>query len=407
MLASYVTCDNGLEALKLLNQMRVMGVPGDSSTFISGLRACSCLGELNSGRQIHACAEKIGIANGTIFASVIVDMYAKCGGVEDACKLFSKLREHDTVLLNSMITAYSKCGRIEDARRIFETMPARSLISWNSMIVAYGQNGRANEALELFFEMRRSGLEMDNITIATAIGSSASICDVNLGKQIFSCAIITGVESDRIVSTSLVDIYCKCGHITDARNLFDNTSTCDEALWNSMYMGYATNGYGSETLELFSEIRALKVLPNDITMLAVLMGCAHCGLVEDGWRWFNAMKADYGIEPQVEHYSCMIDLLARVGRIEEAVSFADNMPFEADISMWSSILRGCQDYGDEIRGKTVAERIVRLDPGNSGAYVQLCNIFAVCGEWERVDEVRHMMGKKRLKKNPALSWVNV
>ena len=171
-----------------------------------------------------------------------------------------------------------------------------------------------------------------------------------------------------------------------------------------MLMGYATNGHGFKALELFNEMLEAGVTPNSITFTGVLSACDHCGLIEEGRRWFNTMKWDYNIAPGIEHYACMIDLFSRAGSLDEANNLIEQMPFKADVGMLSSVLRGCMATGHKTLGKKVAERIIELDSENSGAYVQLSNIFALHGEWEGSAEVRKVMRHKGIQKNPGCSW---
>lgn len=406
VIAGCVSNNQGEEALELFNGMRLNMIRADPSTFANVFTACASLGVLENGKQVHAQACKDGIVNDMIVASTLVDMYSKCGSLDDACKFFSEVQQYDTILLNSMINVYSNCGKIKEARCVFDTMPCRSLISWNSMIVGYSQNGFAIEALELFYEMHRLDLRIDKVSLATIISTCAGICSLRLGEQIFAHATVIGLESDQIISTSLVNLYCKCGNVKDGRRVFNEMEKINEVPWNVMLMGYAINGYGTEVLNLFEEMRSTWVVPNETTFIGVLLGCGHCGMVEEGQRWFYAMKDDYYIEPTIEHYSCMIDLFARAGYLEEAMELIERMPFKADISIWSSVLRGCKARGDESLGRKAAERLLELDPENSGAYVQLSSIYAAHGEWERSAILRNMMQERRIKKNPGCSWVD-
>ncbi|KAE8683448.1 hypothetical protein F3Y22_tig00111208pilonHSYRG00232 [Hibiscus syriacus] len=148
------------------------------------------------------------------------------------------------------------------------------------------------------------------------------------------------------------------------------------------------------------------VRPTEITFIGVLSACDHCGLVEEGRKWFNLMKLDYYIDPGKEHYSCMVDLFARAGCLEEAMNLIGEMHFKADASLWLSVLRGCVAHGDRTLGKKVAERIIDLDPGNSSAYVQLSSLFATSGEWETSAIVRRIMREKQIVKNPGFSWAD-
>ncbi|KAJ9146248.1 hypothetical protein P3X46_028537 [Hevea brasiliensis] len=406
LVSGYVINNKEMEAFALFNKMQKNGIQVDSSTVAIILSACSSFGNIQHVKQMHSYACKVGLVDDIVVACAFVDAYSKCGSPNDACKLFSELKAYDTVLLNSMITVYSNCGRIEDAKQIFKTMPSKSLISWNSMIVGLAKNGCPIDALDLFCKMNKLDLRIDNFSLASVISACAGISSLELGEQVFARAIIIGLKSDRVVSTSLVDFYCKCGFVDIGRKLYDTMTKSDEVSWNSMLMGYATNGYGLEALTLFNEMKHADVRPTDISFTCVLSACNHCGLVEEGWKWFNIMKYDYHIDPGIEHYSCMVDLFARAGYIQEAKNLVENMPFVADAIMWLSVLRGCLAHGDKDLGEKVAERIIELDPESSSAYVQLSGIFATSGDWESSALVRKIMKEKQVKKHPGFSWAD-
>ncbi|KAJ9543142.1 hypothetical protein OSB04_022849 [Centaurea solstitialis] len=406
LISGYIVNDMATEALLLFGEMRRNGTREDASTIAIVLSACDRLGFLEYGTQFHGHTCKFGATRDIVVASVLVDSYAKCGRPESACALFGEIDTYDTILLNSMINVYCTCGRIEDAIEVFRSMPSKSLISWNSMISGLSKNGYPKEALSCFGELNAKGFHMDRFSLASVISTCATISSLELGKQLYAKAIVIGLESDKIVSTALVDFCCKCGLVDDGRKLFDEMVHSDEASWNSMLMGYATNGYGVEALDLFGDMRKVGVMPTEITFTAVLSACNHCGLVEEGLRWFHEMKQKYFIDPGIEHYSCMIDLFARVGQLEEAVDLLMYMPFEADASMWSTILRGCLAHGDAILGKKVAEIITTIDPKNPDAYVQLSSIFATSGDWGGSEDVRKLMTTKKMQKIPGTSWVD-
>ncbi|MCL7027021.1 hypothetical protein MKW94_002316 [Papaver nudicaule] len=408
IIAGYVANNEGSEAMNLFSKMRMDGIREDPSTLASVLSATTSLGIVIIGKQIHGHGLKLGFIHDLITASVLIDMYSKCGSLDDACKFFEELQkyDYDTILLNTMINLYSKSGRIEDARRTFDMMPRRSLISWNSMIAGYNQNGCAIEALNLFCDMHRLGLPMDQVSLACVISSCASTCSLRLGEQIFSKATVIGLESDQFICTALIDFYSKCGYIEYGRSLFNEMEKTDEIPWNSMLMGYAANGYVVEAFKLFEQMRNEGVAPNNITFTGVLSACDHCGLVEEGKKWFDSMKQEYNIEPGIEHFSCMIDMFARAGFPAEAMNLIDQMPFEADSSMLSSILKGCTATGNESLSKKVAERILELEPKQSSAYVQLASTHATCGDWERSAQVRGLMEERRVRKSPGHSWID-
>lgn len=404
LISGLISNNQEIKAINMFNEMRNTSVCEDSSTLVIVLGGCSSLRALEAGKEMHSHASKLGLSSNLMVAGALVDMYYKCWSSIDACKFFSELRTHDTILLNTMITVYSNCGEIELAKRTFDLIPSKSLISWNSIVTGLGQNGCALEALHVFCEMNRLDLRMDNFTVNSAISACASISAFDLGEQIFGRSYVIGVESDPVLSTSVIDFYCKAGFVEEGRKIFDRMLKTDHVPWNTMLMGYATNGHGSKALSLFEEMRHSGLRLTGITFTGVLSACSHCGLIEEGQKWFNAMKKVYHINPEIEHYSCMVDLLSRSARLYEAVDLIKEMPFKADAELWSSVLRGCASHGDKTLGRKVAENIIELDPQNQAAYVQLSGIFADSGDWKKSAEVRDEMKELRVHKNPGFSW---
>ncbi|XP_061373359.1 putative pentatricopeptide repeat-containing protein At1g77010, mitochondrial [Gastrolobium bilobum] len=404
IITGYVSNGEEMEALALFNKMRRKSVRGDISAVANILSAGSGLLIIELVNQIHAYACKTGVTHDIVVASALLDAYSKCQRPNEACKLFSELKVYDTILLNTMITVYSNCGRIEDAKWIFNTMPSKTLISWNSILVGLTQNACPSEALDIFCKMNKLGLKMDKFSFASVISTCASKSSLELGEQVFGKAITIGLESDQIISTSLVDFYCKCGFVDIGRKVFDGMIKTDEVSWNTMLMGYATNGYGIEALTLFTEMMYSGVRPSVITFTGVLSACDHSGLVEEGRNLFHTMRHNYSISPRIEHYSCMVDLFARAGCFGEAMNLIEEMPLQADANMWLSVLRGCIAHGNKAIGKMAAEQIIQLEPENPGAYIQLSNILATSEDWEGSAYVRELMRDKHVQKVPGCSW---
>ncbi|RYR05938.1 hypothetical protein Ahy_B06g085760 isoform A [Arachis hypogaea] len=375
VISGYVSNSEELEALALFNKMRRNGVRADISTLANILSATSTL-----------------LMNDIVVASALLDAYSKCQSPYDACKLFSELKAYDTIMLNTMITLYSNCGRIEDAKSIFNNMPSKTLISWNSILVGLTQNACPGEA--------------DEFSFSSVLSACASKSSLELGEQVFAKVITIGLESNQIISTSLVDFYCKCGFVELGRKVFDGMIKTDEVSWNTMLIGYATNGYGTEALTLFTEMGYASVRPSAVTFTGVLSACDHCGLVEEGRNLFHAMKHNYNISPGIEHYSCMVDLFARAGCFAEAMDIIEEIPFQADANMWLSVLRGCISHGNKNLGKKAAERIIQFDPENSSAYIQLSNILATSEDWEGSGQVRELMREMHVQKTPGCSWAD-
>ncbi|GAB2220023.1 hypothetical protein Drorol1_Dr00007664 [Drosera rotundifolia] len=403
IIAGYVS-NNDMEAFVLVKMMREKSVREDFSTVSSLLCASSSMGGLGHGKQLHGHACKLGFSKDVVVSCSLIDMYSKCGSAEDACEVFHELEYRDTVLLNSMINVYCKSGKVKEAKQIFNTMPQRSLISWNSMIVGLSQNGLPYLALDVFCEMSDLGIKMDKFSLASIISACGCISSLEFGEQVFGRAMVIGLDADPVICTSLIDFYCKCGLVDMGRKLFDGMEKLDQTSWNAMLMGYATNGHGLHSLSLFNHMQHAGVEPNDITFTAILSACDHCGLVEEARKWFRIMQSEYHIKPGLEHYSCMVDLLARAGCLEEAIGLIEEMPFDPDSSMWSAVLKGCIAHGNRGLGEKVAAIAADLDPTNAGSYVQLAGVFASHGDWHSSSQVRSSMRCKNVGKNPGLSW---
>lgn len=394
-------------AFFLFVRMLQSGMLPNSSTCASVLNMCGFLGMLKPGQQTHGCALKSGAVNDLIATSALIDFYSKCGLWADACQAFSELRHHDTIVLNSMITVYSNCGQTDEAIRVFDMIPSKSVISWNSMIVGFSQNGQALDAMELFCEMHQLGLRLDKVAIASVLSSSSSICSIGFGEQVFSLAVALGLQSDHIVASSLIDMYCKCGNLANGCKIFNGIDNPDGVLWNSMLIGYASNGYGHGALELLKLMQSRGVKPSEQTFVGVLSACCHSGLVEEGLRWFYRMKEDFGMIPSAEHYACVTDLLVRAGRLDEAVEFIENMPFKADALSWTSIIGGCKAQGNEALLHKVAKKLMEMEfSPHSSLYVQLSSTLTAQGDWAKSAEIRSMMRDRRISKNAAYSWID-
>uniref|UniRef100_A0A0D9X793 Pentatricopeptide repeat-containing protein n=1 Tax=Leersia perrieri TaxID=77586 RepID=A0A0D9X793_9ORYZ len=396
----------GDDVVALFVRMMRSDVSPDSSTYASIFNVCGFSGMLNPGQQMHGCALKSGTVNDLIVASALIDFYSKCGLWEDACRAFKELRFHDTIVLNSMITVYSNCGLIDEARRVFEMITSKTVISWNSMVVGLSQNGHATDALELFCKMHKIGLRLDKVAIASALSASSSICSISFGEQIFSLATVLGVQSDHVVSSSLIDLYCKCGILASGRKIFDEIDRPDEVLWNSMLIGYASNGYGHEALGFFELMKTKGIIPSERTFIGVLSACCHSGLVNEGLAWFYRMQEDFSVSPSAEHYACVTDLLVRAGRLEEAVEFIENMPFKPDAVSWTTVIGGCKAQGNEAVMQKVVKKLMEMESSHPSLYVQLSSALAAQGDWVKSAEMRSMMRERRITKNPGYSWID-
>lgn len=172
-----------------------------------------------------------------------------------------------------------------------------------------------------------------------------------------------------------------------------------------MILGLAQHGNGKVALNLFKQMESEGIRPDKITFIGIISACSHSGLVYEAYNYFNSMSRDYGIEPEVEHYSCLVDVLGRAGQLIEAEKVIKNMPFEPSASMLRALLGACRIKGNKEIGQRVATSLLELDPNDSSAYVLLSNLYAVANQWDEVHAARKNMKRRNLKKDPGYSWI--
>ncbi|XP_024543344.1 pentatricopeptide repeat-containing protein At4g33170 [Selaginella moellendorffii] len=231
------------------------------------------------------------------------------------------------------------------------------------------QHGHS-EAIRLCQRMEPDGVEPDEITYVT--------CDMQSlveGRPVHDRIVRAGLENGALVSTALVSMYGKCGSLDEARKIFDGSDLSNLVSWNAMIVAYAQNGEGKQGLELYELMNLDGVEPNGVTYTGVLFACAHAGLLDEAWKQFVSLKTDRGIEWEDEHFSCMTDMLGRLGRLEEAEEFLKRFPQAGGVP-WLSLLNSCQMHGDLERGKRVSQEAMKRNPETSSSYVMLSNIYA-------------------------------
>lgn len=373
MMAGYVREGLSSEAIRLFHEMERNGVSPDIFTVTSILHACARSGSLDNGKDIHYYIREYSMDSNLFVCNALMDMYAKCGSMGDA-------------------------------NLVFSLMPVKDIISWNTMIGGYSKNCLPNEALILFAEMQQKS-KPDSITVACVLPACASLAALGKGQEIHGYIIRNGYFSDRHVANALVDMYVKCGVLVLAQLLFDMIPMKDLISWTIIIAGYGMHGFGSEAIAAFNEMRRVGIKPDEVSFISILYACSHSGLLDEGWKLFNIMKNECKIEPTLEHYSCMVDLLSRTGNLSKAYKFIKKMPIEPDATIWGSLLCGCRIYHDVELAEEVAEHVFELEPENTGYYVLLANIYAEAEKWEEVKKLRQRIGRQGLKKNPGCSWI--
>ncbi|XP_019092892.1 PREDICTED: pentatricopeptide repeat-containing protein At3g12770-like [Camelina sativa] len=375
IVSGYAQNGEPVEALEIFSQMRKMGVKPDWVALVSVLNAFTCLQGLEQGRSVHASVVKMGL-------------------------------ETEPDLLISLNTMYAKCGQVATAKVLFDKMTSPNLILWNAMISGYAKNGYAKDAIDMFHEMIDKDVRPDTISITSAVSACAQVGSLEQARWMDEYVGRTEYRDDVFISSALIDMFAKCGSVECARSVFDRTLDRDVVVWSAMIVGYGLHGRAKEAISLYRIMERDGVYPNDITFLGLLMACNHSGLVREGWWFFNRMT-DHKINPQQQHYACVIDLLGRAGHMDQAYEVIKCMPVQPGVTVWGALLSACKKHRHVELGEYAAQQLFAIDPSNTGHYVQLSNLYAAARLWERVAEVRVKMKEKGLSKDVGCSWVEV
>ena len=323
--------------------------------------------------------------------------------------IFKRNYENHIFVGSSLLDMYAKAGRIHEARGVFECLPERDVVSCTAIISGYAQLGLDEEALELFCRLQREGMSSNYVTYASLLTALSGLAALDHGKQVHSHVLRCELPFYVVLQNSLIDMYSKCGNLNYARKIFNNMPVRTVISWNAMLVGYSKHGKGIEVVKLFKLMREEnKVKPDSVTFLAVLSGCSHGGLEDKGLEMFDEMmNGGDEIEAGIEHYGCVIDLLGRAGRVEEAFELIKKMPFEPTAAIWGSLLGACRVHSNTNIGEFVGCRLLEIEPENAGNYVILSNLYASAGRWEDVRNVRELMMEKAVIKEPGRSWIEL
>ncbi|KAF8091769.1 hypothetical protein N665_0436s0032 [Sinapis alba] len=467
------------EALSHLKDMLSYGVfQPNEYIFGSSLKACSSLLRPDYGSQIHGLCIKSGFSEDPFAGCSLCDMYARCGFLSSARRVFYQIKRPDTAswnviiaglanngyadeaasffshmrnsgfvpdatslrsllcgqtnemalcqgmqihsfivkyglltdlsVCNSLLTMYSCCSDLNCCFRMFEDVKDKAdSVSWNAILTACLRHEQPAEVLRLFKLMLVSECETNHITMGNLLRACVEISSLKLGSQVHCYNLKTGLVLEQFITNGLIDMYAKCGSLEQARRIFDSMDNKDVVSWSTLIVGYAQSGFGEEALTLFKAMKSSGIEPNHVTFVGVLTACSHVGLVEEGLKLYSLMQSEHGIAPTKEHCSCIVDLLARAGHLDEAEEFIDEMELEPDVVVWKTLLSACKTQRNIDLARKAAENILKIDPFNSTAHVLLCGIHASSGNWEDAALLRSSMKRHDVKKVPGQSWIEV
>ncbi|KAL0395637.1 UNVERIFIED_CONTAM: Pentatricopeptide repeat-containing protein [Sesamum calycinum] len=348
----------------------------DSITCVNVFGVCGSLKDLILGRQVHSRILKTGVDCDLFVGSATVDMYGKC-------------------------------GELSSMRRVFDGLPTKNEVTWTAVLTAYLHNECFEEALKLFLEMDLQNVVPNEYTFSVVLNSCAGISALGYGNSLHARAEKMGMKDHTVVGNALIHMTTRCGLIDDANTVFRNMLHRDVISWNLMITGYSYHGLGEEALDVFQQMLIAKERPSYVTFVGVLSACGFLGRIDEGFYYLNHMMREFDIEPGLEHYTCIVGLLARAGRLDEAENFMRSIPIKWDVVAWRTLLNACHVHQNYGLGKTVADTVLHMDPSDVGTCILMSNMHAKAKRWDKVVAVRKLMRETNIKKEPGLSWTEI
>ncbi|XP_057956824.1 pentatricopeptide repeat-containing protein At5g19020, mitochondrial [Malania oleifera] len=407
MIDGYVQAERLREALTMYSAMLCTGLGPNEVMVVDLISACGHSMAVSEGQQLHGVIIRRGFDGNDFIQSTIIHFYAACYKINLAHLQFELGSKDHLSSWNALIAGYIRNGMINQARKIFCEMPERDVFSWSAMISGYAQIEQPDITLELFHEMVASGVQPNEVTMVSVLSSIATLGSLKEGLWAHEYICNNSIPLNDNLAAALIDMYAKCGSINRALDLFykirGNVSSVSP--WNAIICGLAMHGHADMSLQIFSELQQVHIKLNSITFIGVLSACCHAGLVEVGEQHFMSMKNLYNIDPNIKHYGCMVDLLGRAGRVEEAEELIRSMPMEADVVIWGTLLAACRKHGNVEIGERAAESLSRLDTSHGAGRVLLSNIYADAGRWDDAFLVRKAMQSQRMQRLSGCSGV--
>lgn len=376
LISGYVSNSKCSDAVLLFRQMNEEGVPVNSVTLLGLIPVCVSPINLELGSSLHGSTLKYGL-------------------------------DSDVSVVNCFITMYMKCGSVDYAQKLFDEMPVKGLISWNAMVSGYAQNGMATNVLELYRNMDMHGVRPDPVTHVGVLSSCANLGAQSVGHEVELKIQASGFNNNPFLNNALINMYARCGNLTKAQAVFDEMPERTLVSWTAIIGGYGMHGHGEIAVQLFEEMIRSGIVPDGTAFVSVLSACSHAGLTDQGLEYFKMMTRKYQLQPGPEHYSCMVDLLGRAGRLNEARNLIESMPIKPDGAVWGALLGACKIHKNVELAELAFEHVIELEPANIGYYVLLSNIYYDAKNSKGVLRIRFMMKQRKLKKDPGCSYVEL
>ncbi|KAL2468390.1 Pentatricopeptide repeat-containing protein [Forsythia ovata] len=375
IIAGYSDKGFGEEALLLFNAMKRRGFFADVFTLMSLVSACLSIEDLRVGSGVHGLIIRSGYGN-------------------------------DQLLRTSLMQMYISGNSVNDAYCIFDEIPMKDVVAWTLMLSGFSKSGESKRTFEHLNKMMRvDEIVLDSISLVSILSGCSCLGALQHGRRVHALVIKAGFESDVFVGSSVIDMYANCANMEDAKRCFEWMEEKDIVCWNALISGYGMNGYGNDAIDLFIKMKGSGLIPDESTLVSILFACSHAGLVDQGLQIFDCIVENWSIVPSLKHYACVIDLLARAGRLNDAYTLMKRMDLQPDI--YSALLSACRVHKNIEMGIKISQKLFESRPNDVGQYVLLSNMYALAGNWDDVKSTRIYLRSRNLKKEPGFSTIEI
>ncbi|KAJ4981791.1 hypothetical protein NE237_032628 [Protea cynaroides] len=408
LLTSHVNQGRHEQALLLFRHMNASPeLSLDPFVFPLALKSCAALIRPHLGTTIHSRITKISLLSNPFVGCGLIDMYGKCVSVSSARRVFDESPQRNIIMWNAMISLYSHSKDVSTALHLFDLVDVSpDASSFNSIIAALSESDDgSSKALAFYRRMEASHVKPTLFTLLALLPACVELAALNPIKEIHGYSIRNGIDLHAHLCSGLVEAYGRCGCLVYACHIFERMSVRDVVAWSAMISAYALHGKAETALAIFKQMELAKVRPDGITFLGVFKACSHAGLTNEALKYFEQMRTDYGVVADSDHYSCLVDVLSRAGRLYEAYEIIKEMPVKATAKAWGAILGACRTYGEVELAKIAGRNLFEIEPNNPANYVLLASIYSNAGRLDEAERLRKEMYERGMKKTPGSSWV--
>ncbi|XP_021892007.1 putative pentatricopeptide repeat-containing protein At3g01580 [Carica papaya] len=367
MIACYAQSGDAVEALGLFEEMVDKAIEPNAITVVSILQACGIGCDLEKGRKIHKLAVEKGFDVEVSVSTALINMYMNCSSPDEALNVFT-------------------------------IMPKKDVISWAALINGYAQNGMAYKSMGIFCDMLSNRIRPDAVAMVNILVSCSFLGILRQASCLHGYVIRGGFGNNPYIGACLIELYSKCGTLDNAIKVFQGTTVKDVVIWSSMIAAHGVHGQAGEALRIFDQmIKSSATRPNHVTFLSILSACSYAGLVEEGVKIFDMMGNVLKLDPGLEHYGILVDLLGRKGELEKAMEIINQMPITAGAHVWGALLGACRIHHNVEMGERAAKKLFDLDPNHAGYYILLSNIYGFNEKWDNMSKIRSLVREKGMK----------